>query len=214
MRSERPVWSGRARRIVRISDRNARLSSMGRGTEPQRTVVLVTGPETNRAFDAKQFRSVLGHFPTGVTIVSGIAEGAPFGFTIGSFTSVSLDPPMVGFLPMISSDTWAAISPSGSFCVNVLSREQADLCWRFAKTGNEHERFDGVAWHAGPTGSPIIDRAVAWIDCETEAVYEMGDHLFVLGRVVALEADADHDGDGPHPLLFFKGTLGGFAAEG
>ena len=136
----------------------------------------------------------------------------PVGFTIGSFTSVSLDPPMVGFLPMTNSETWAAISGSGHFCVNVLSRAQADLCWKFAKSGSESERFVGVEWRAAPTGSPILERAVAWIDCDIEQVYEMGDHYFVLGRVVALEADADHDG--PHPLLFFKGTLGSFAVEG
>jgi 3-hydroxy-9,10-secoandrosta-1,3,5(10)-triene-9,17-dione monooxygenase reductase component len=166
------------------------------------------------AFDSKQFRNVLGHFPTGVTIITGMDGDTPVGFTIGSFTSVSLDPPLVGFLPMVNSVTWAAMAPSGRFCVNVLSRAQADLCWKFAKSDNESTRFDGVAWRAGITGSPIIDRAVAWIDCEVEQVHEMGDHYFVLGRVVALEADADHDGDGPHPLLFFKGTLGGFAAEG
>jgi 3-hydroxy-9,10-secoandrosta-1,3,5(10)-triene-9,17-dione monooxygenase reductase component len=165
-------------------------------------------------FDAKQFRTVLGHFPTGVTIVTGLHGDEPVGFTIGSFTSVSLDPPLVGFLPMTDSDTWAAIAPRARFCVNVLSRAQSDLCWKFAKTGNEAERFDDVAWRPGVTGAPIIERAVAWIDCEVENVYEMGDHYFVLGRVVALDADADHDGDGPHPLLFFKGTLGGFASEG
>jgi flavin reductase (DIM6/NTAB) family NADH-FMN oxidoreductase RutF len=164
-------------------------------------------------FDAKAFRTVLGHFPTGVTIVSALDGGEPVGFTIGSFTSVSLDPPLVGFLPMKDSDTWVAIERAGSFCVNVLSRDQTDLCWKFAKSGNESERFDGVSWHRAPTGSPIIDRAVAWIDCEIEQVYEMGDHFFVLGRVTALEADADHDGDGPWPLLFFKGTLGGFETE-
>lgn len=166
------------------------------------------------AFDAKQFRTVLGHFPTGVTIVSGLHDGDPVGFTIGSFTSVSLDPPLVGFLPMKDSDTWALMAHSGSFCVNILSREQADLCWKFAKNGNETERFVDVGWHAAPTGSPVLDRAVAWIDCTVEEVYEMGDHYFVLGRVVALEADADHDGTGPWPLLFYKGALGGFAAEG
>jgi 3-hydroxy-9,10-secoandrosta-1,3,5(10)-triene-9,17-dione monooxygenase reductase component len=166
------------------------------------------------AFDAQQFRTVLGHFPTGVTIVSGLADGRPMGFTIGSFTSVSLEPPMVGFLPMVTSDTWIEIAPSGAFCVNVLSRHQADLCWTFSKRGNEAQRFDGVDWHPAPSGSPIIDRAVAWIDCTVEQVYEMGDHYFVLGRVGALDADPDHDGDGPHPLLFFRGALGGFAAEG
>lgn len=160
------------------------------------------------------FRTVLGHFPTGVTIVSGMHGDAPVGFTIGSFTSVSLDPPMVGFLPQTNSITWEQMATSGSFCVNVLSRAQADLCWKFAKSDNEADRYDDVDWHTGLTGSPIIDRAVAWIDCNVEQVYEMGDHYFVLGRVVALEADADHDGEGPHPLLFFKGTLGGFEAEG
>ncbi len=171
-------------------------------------------PDDRTEFDAQQFRTVLGHFPTGVTIVSGVNDEQPVGFTIGSFTSVSLDPPLVGFLPMKNSATWEAIERSGSFCVNVLSRDQADLCWKFAKSGNESERYDDVAWHAGPTGSPIIDRAVAWIDCNVEHVYEMGDHYFVLGRVIALDADADHTGSGPFPLLFFKGTLGGFAAEG
>lgn len=164
-------------------------------------------------FDSKQFRTVLGHFPTGVTIVSGMAGDTPTGFTVGSFTSVSLDPPLVGFLPMITSDTWAAIAPSGAFCVNVLSRHQADLCWSFAKSGTETSRFNDVQWRPGPTGSPIIERAVAWIDCTVEQVYEMGDHYFVLGRVVALDADPDGDGDGPHPLLFFRGALGGFAPE-
>lgn len=166
------------------------------------------------AFDSKQFRNVLGHFPTGVTVITGLNETRPVGFTIGSFTSVSLDPPLVGFLPMVSSDTWAEIAPGGVFCVNVLSRQQADLCWKFAKSGDEAARFDDVAWHPAPSGAPILDRAVAWIDCTVEHVYEMGDHYFVLGRVGALDADPDHDGDGPHPLLFFRGALGGFASEG
>ena len=138
----------------------------------------------------------------------------PVGFTIGSFTSVSLDPPLVGFLPMKDSATWAAMAESGSFCVNVLSRDQADLCWKFAKSGTDDTRFSGVDWHAAPSGSPILDRAVAWIDCSVEAVHTMGDHLFVLGRVGALDADADHDGEPPVPLLFFKGSLGGFEAAG
>lgn len=166
------------------------------------------------AFDAKQFRNVLGHFPTGVTVITGLSDGQPVGFTIGSFTSVSLEPPLVGFLPMTTSDTWAEIAPSGAFCVNVLSRQQADLCWKFAKSGSETARFDDVAWHPAPSGAPILDRAVAWIDCTVEEVYEMGDHYFVLGRVGSLDADPDQDGDGPHPLLFFRGALGGFASEG
>jgi len=178
------------------------------------TVMSETDAPKPSTIDPEDFRNVLGHFPTGVTIVSGMHGEEPVGFTIGSFTSVSLDPPMVGFLPQTNSSTWDSMAMGGAFCVNVLSRDQADLCWRFAKSDNESERYDGVKWHAGPTGSPIIDRAVAWIDCQVEQVYEMGDHYFVLGRVVALEADADHDGNGPFPLLFFKGTLGGFESEG
>lgn len=165
-------------------------------------------------FDAAEFRKVLGHWPTGVTIVTAMHGSEPVGLTIGSFTSVSLDPPLVGFLPMTNSDTWVHMRDSGSFCVNVLGRHQADLCWTFAKSDNEDERFDDVDWHPAPSGSPIINRAVAWIDCTVEEVYEMGDHYFVLGRVGALEADANHDGNGPFPLLFFRGTLGGFDSEG
>lgn len=168
----------------------------------------------DQQFDSGHFRSVMGHFPTGVTIVTGATPDGPVGFTIGSFTSVSLEPPMVGFLPQIGSSTWEAIAPSGSFCVNVLGAEQADLCWTFAKSGNDATRFDDVAWRAGPSGSPILERAVCWIECSIEDVYDMGDHHFVLGRVTSLDADADHDGEPPLPLLFFKGSLGGFAAEG
>ncbi len=97
--------------------------------------------------------------------------------------------------------------------VNVLSAEQDDLCWKFAKTGTETTRFDGVAWHESPSGSPILDRAVAWIDCTVEDVYTMGDHYFVLGRVDYLDADPDHDGLPPRPLVFFRGNIGGFSSE-
>ena len=167
-------------------------------------------------FDSGYFRTVMGHFPTGVTIVSGIAaDGRPHGFTIGSFTSVSLDPPLVGFLPQIGSATWAAIAGSGAFCVNILSEQQSDLCWKFAKSKTDDTRFEGVSWRPAPTGSPILDGSVGWIDCTVEEVYDMGDHHFVLGRVGALEAQATSDGDdSAHiPLLFHKGSLGRFTAQ-
>ena len=165
-------------------------------------------------FDSGHFRTIMGHFPTGVTVVTGMNGGAPVGFTMGSFTSVSLDPPLVGFLPQADSATMAAIKASGSFCVNVLSDAQSDLCWKFAKSGADDGRFTDVDWHAAPSGAPILDRAVAWIDCTIEETYTMGDHLFVLGRVSSLDADADDDGEPPTPLLFFKGSLGGFDAQG
>ena len=167
--------------------------------------------ESDHGFDSGHFRTVMGHFPTGVTIVTGMADGEPVGFTIGSFTSVSLDPPLVGFLPQVGSATWDAMSTGASFCVNVLSEEQADLCWKFAKSGTDDTRFIGVDWHPAPSGAPILNRAVAWIDCSIDEVHTMGDHHFVLGRVTSLDADADHDGLPPKPMIFFKGAVGGFA---
>ena len=159
--------------------------------------------DTENAFDSAHFRQVMGHFPTGVTIITGMAGEVPAGFTIGSFTSVSLDPPLVGFLPQVTSDTWAAMAPAARFCVNVLGASQGPACWRFAKKGVD-DRFTDVAWHAGVTGSPILDEAIAWIDCEVTEVHTMGDHYFVLGRVIAMS----HSDNDPQPLRFYRGKLG------
>jgi flavin reductase (DIM6/NTAB) family NADH-FMN oxidoreductase RutF len=163
---------------------------------------------------------VLGHFPTGVTVVTGLAAGAsdvdlparrPIGFTIGSFTSISLDPPLVGFFAMHDSDTWLAMAGTGAFCVNVLRNDQADLCWRFAKAGNENVRFEGLGWRPAPvTGCPIIEGVGAWIDCEIERTVMLGDHELVVGAVRAL----DHHVETHVPLIFYRGALGGFAGEG
>ena len=165
------------------------------------------GPDST-AFDSAHVRQVLGHFPTGVTIITGMAGDVPAGFTIGSFTSVSLEPPLVGFLPQVNSDTWAAMAPSGKFCVNVLGAHQGDACWRFAKKGVD-DRFGDVSWHPGVTGSPILDDAIAWIDCVTEVIHEVGDHYFVVGRVVEML----HREDDPLPLLFYRGKLGGYSVH-
>lgn len=160
------------------------------------------------AFDSARFRSVLGHFPTGVTVVTGLFEGQPAGFTIGSFTSISLEPPLVGFFPMTVSDTWAAMAPYGHFCVNVLRDGQDELCWRFAKSGVNDGRFDDLAWRPSPTGCPVIDGVGAWIDCRIAQSLELGDHHLVVGDVVALDHYVD-----PHvPLVFYKGSLGGFSS--
>jgi flavin reductase (DIM6/NTAB) family NADH-FMN oxidoreductase RutF len=160
--------------------------------------------------DSKLFRTVLGHFPTGVTIVTGLDGDEPAGFTIGSFTSVSLDPPLVGFLPMVTSETWKTMSPAGRFCVNVLRDAQVEMCWRFAKSAVRDDRFDGVNWVHSPTGCPILEGSIAWIDCTIAEQYEMGDHYFVLGRVVALAAPEYATGEEPDPLIFYRGQIGGF----
>jgi flavin reductase (DIM6/NTAB) family NADH-FMN oxidoreductase RutF len=153
--------------------------------------------------DAAQFRNVLGHFPTGVTVITATDGDKPVGFTIGSFTSVSLEPPLVGFLPMRSSDTWPAIERAGRFCVNVLAEDQHDLCWVFAK--DVDEKFHGVPFRHSPNGSPILEGVVAWMDCDVHAVVEAGDHWFVMGWVRELQVERDHG-----PMLFHRGKLGGF----
>jgi 3-hydroxy-9,10-secoandrosta-1,3,5(10)-triene-9,17-dione monooxygenase reductase component len=158
------------------------------------------------SFEAADFRRVLGHFPTGVTVITADPPGhAPVGITIGSFTSVSLDPPLVGFLPQKNSQSWPFIEQSGSFCVNVLGEPQGDLCWKFTKMNDE--LYDGVDWRKAPSGSPILEGAIAWIDCDIEQVVDAGDHWFVVGRVRHLDS-----ADGA-PLLFFKGKLGTFAQQ-
>jgi len=160
------------------------------------------------SIDAQLYRQVLGHFPTGVTVVTGLDGDEPVGFTIGSFTSVSLDPPLVGFLPMIDSDRWNRIRRSGAFCVNVLAADQAALCWNFSKSSIT-DPFEGVDWKPAPTtGSPAIDGAIAWIDCDIHQVVDAGDHHFVMGLVRDLaHTPAEHE---PAPLLFYRGKLGGF----
>ena len=162
------------------------------------------------SIDPMLYRHVLGHFPTGVTVITAMCEGEPTGLTIGSFTSVSLEPPLVGFLAQLDSERWQRMAPVGSFCVNVLAPDHAELCWQFAKKSVERP-FDGVTWEPGPkTGSPMIDGAIAWMDCTTEQIIRAGDHDLILGRIEALEhAAAESD---PRPLLFYRGALGTFTA--
>ena len=155
-------------------------------------------------FDSAEFRRVLGHFPTGVTVVTAVEDGTLVGVAIGSFGSVSLDPPLVMFCPGNSSSSWPAIERSGGFCVNVLADDQATLSSLFA--GGESDKFAGVTWSSGATGSPVIDGCLAWIDCTIETVHEAGDHWVVLGRVVELGVGRPETG----PLIFFKGAYGGF----
>ncbi|MDG2262793.1 MAG: flavin reductase family protein, partial [Actinomycetota bacterium] len=110
-----------------------------------------------------EFKRVLGHFASGVTVVTSVIDGVPAGMTIQSFTSVSLDPPLVGFLPSRDSSSWLAMKESGSFCVNILGSAQEDLCMTMASRAED--KFDGVDWVAGPTGSPVFPGSIGWIDC-------------------------------------------------
>ncbi|WP_281689153.1 flavin reductase family protein [Pseudonocardia thermophila] len=154
--------------------------------------------------DGEVFRRVLSRFPTGVVAVTGVVDGEAAGFAVGSFMSVSLDPPLVAFGVARSSSTWPRIRPSGSFCVNVLSEEQEALCRTFAAKGSD--RFRDVDWVPAPTGSPIIHGCLAWIDCELTDQHRAGDHDLVVGQVRDLGARDTS----PGPLLFFARQFGGF----
>ncbi len=153
--------------------------------------------------DAAHFRRVMGHYPTGVTVVTGIGEDGPLGLAIGSFVSISLDPPLVGFFPTNSSSSWPGIKASGSFCVNVLAADQENVCRVFASKGED--KFASVEWSPSPeTGSPLIAGSLAWIDCRIYSVSEAGDHDLCMGRVVAMDVGRDD----VLPLAFFKGAYG------
>ncbi|MDY7100249.1 MAG: flavin reductase family protein [Actinomycetota bacterium] len=163
--------------------------------------------DTPPPHDSAHFRRVLGHFPTGVTVVTAQPEGgAPVGMAVGSFTSVSLDPPLVAFLPAKSSSTWPDIEKAGAFCVNVCAQDHGELSGNFAS--KKADKFEGVDWEpTAATGSPRLRDALAWVDCTIDAVHEAGDHWIVVGRVEGLDADAEGNG---LPLVFFKGAYGRF----
>lgn len=154
------------------------------------------------AFDSAEFRRVLGHYPTGVTVVTAVAGSDPVGLAIGSFGSVSLEPPLVMFCPGRSSSSWPLIESSGSFCVNVLAEDQADVSSLFA--GRDPDKFAGVTWSTRATGSPVIDGCLAWIDCTIEVTHDAGDHWIVVGRVEELAVERPDIG----PLIFLKGGYG------
>jgi len=141
---------------------------------------------------------VLGHFPTGVVVVTAVDEGTPVGLAIGSFSSVSLDPPLVGFFPNKASASWPRIQRAGSFAVNVLGQHQEDVCRTFAARGDD--KFAAIGWRAGRSGAPILDDVVAVIECDVGDVFDAGDHHFVIGKVVAM--DVLNEGA---PLVFFRG---------
>ncbi len=157
-----------------------------------------------RARDPNWFRTVLGQYPTGVSVVTAIADGNPTGLAIGSFTSVSLDPPLVAFLPSALSSSWGRIRTARSFCVNILAADQETLCRTFAS--KSVDRFARLEWRSAGSGAPILSGVVAWIDCDLEAIHEGGDHHIVIGRVRDLDIER-----ATLPLLFYQGGYGRFS---
>jgi 3-hydroxy-9,10-secoandrosta-1,3,5(10)-triene-9,17-dione monooxygenase reductase component len=151
--------------------------------------------------DSASFRTVLGHFATGVTVVTAMDGDEPVGVAANAFTSVSLDPPLVLFCVARDSSTWPRIERSGHFTVNILGEHQEDVCRTFATRGVD--RFSEVDWHVGTGGSPVLHGVLAYIDCELWATYDGGDHVIVVGRVLDLGITDD-----ARPLVFFRGGYG------
>ncbi len=137
------------------------------------------------AIEPTVFRSVMSLVPTCVVVVTGYdSVENPVGVTIGSFTSVSLEPPLVGFFPGLETSAWLAMRDRGMFCVNVLTTDQVDLCWDFARS--EADPFEGVSYTASPNGMPLLEGVKAWIDCDVYSETVVGDHYFVSGQVTAM----------------------------
>jgi len=156
------------------------------------------------AVDPQDFRTALGHYPTGVAVITAEEEdGSIVAMVVGSFTSVSLDPPLVSFLPTRGSSRFARIRAAGRFCVNVLSAHQEQVCRTVGRQGSEG--LGGIAWSRSASGLPVIDGAVAAIECDLDSVSDAGDHYIVLGAVTSLRVL-----DPVPPLLFFQGGYGAF----
>ncbi|MEU8892212.1 flavin reductase family protein [Streptomyces sp. NPDC048442] len=207
------------------------LRSVGAATvaEPQAVEALprpdlrAVGADERLPLDPAEFRRVLGNFASGVTVITspgstspratgpgpGPEAEPPAGFACQSFASLSLDPPLVVFMVARTSTTWPRIARAGVFCVNILGAHQGELCRGFARSGTD--KFAGVEYDAAPvTGSPRLAGVPAWIDCTIQTVHTGGDHLIVVGRVEALNATAQ-DTPESRPLLFHRGTFGGFS---
>ena len=160
------------------------------------------GAEQGR-IEGRLFRDTMSRFCTGVVVAAGCHDGVPAGFAAQSFLSLSLDPPLVALCPARTSTSWPAIRDSGSFCINVLSAAQKSVCDAFARSGGD--KFAGLDWHPGVTGSPVLDGVVAYVDCDLEAEHDAGDHTIAIGRVRDLGVL-----DAESPLLFFRGGYGSF----
>jgi 3-hydroxy-9,10-secoandrosta-1,3,5(10)-triene-9,17-dione monooxygenase reductase component len=149
--------------------------------------------------DKGHFRKVLGSYPTGVCVITARNELGRHAMVVGSFTSISLNPPLIGFFPDESSSSWPKIEKAGRFCVNVLGASQLSHCQRFASKAED--KFAELLHGESPAGQPILEGVVAWLDCKITSTQKIGDHLLVVGAVEALEKGLDQS-----PLMFHGGA--------
>ena len=175
--------------------------------ETVETAVAVTPAASERdasaadAFDVREFRNALGSFPTGVAIITTTgADGRPVGLTCNSFSSVSLDPPLVSWGLRINSKSLETFQKAGAFAINILAEDQKDLSGRFASSSIA-DKFEGVAWRPGLNGLPVIEDCVATFECDKFAEHVAGDHVLFLGQVRKFDHGRREDS-----LVFYKGA--------
>ncbi|MFC5950453.1 flavin reductase family protein [Pseudonocardia lutea] len=161
--------------------------------------------ETTHELNPADFRAVLGHFATGVVAITAVdpATGRPTGLAANSFTSVSLDPPLVAFCVAHTSSTWPLLKAAGTFVVNVLAAEQEHVCRQLAVKGGD--KFAGLEWEPSPGGAPILAEGLAWLEADVAAEHPAGDHTIVVANVRHIYASERT------PLLFFRGAYGGIS---
>ncbi|MBM7367928.1 flavin reductase family protein [Gordonia hydrophobica] len=153
---------------------------------------------------ADDLRNVMGHFATGVAIITARDGDEPVGLTCQSVVSVSLEPPLIAFCPAKSSSSWPRLRNSGDVCINVLSGPQGRLCRQFSRSGTD--KFAGVAHSPAGNGAPVIHEALAHVEATVDAEHDAGDHTIVVCRVTDLViGSVDHG-----PLLFYRGGFGNF----
>jgi 3-hydroxy-9,10-secoandrosta-1,3,5(10)-triene-9,17-dione monooxygenase reductase component len=175
-------------------------ASPGRDGDP------TPGEVDPRPIDSQHFRSVLGHFCSGLTVVSALGDEGPVGFTCQSFFSVSLDPPLIAFSVAHTSTSYPRLKRLPAFCVNVLGSDQAGHSQ--VLSSKDPAKWTKVAWGRGVAGAVRVHGALAWIDCAPWAEFPAGDHTIVVGRVLDLAADPGRD-----PLLYFNRRYRGLHPE-
>lgn len=159
--------------------------------------------DEGRPFDTGRFREVLGHFASGVTVVTAMDGAEPVGFTCQSFGSLSLEPPLVMLAPGKSSTSWPRIAKVGEFCVNILAEGQEAVARDFALSGGD--KFASVRWRSARNGAPLLDGVLAWVGCRFVEAHDAGDHELVVGLVEDMGVHTRG-----RPLLFYRSGFGRF----
>lgn len=169
----------------------------------------LTATTTDTSIEPLSFREALGHYASGITVITSHTGDEPIGFTCQSFYSVSMNPPLVSFSVMRSSASYPKIREAGRFAVNILSGEQVGISNQFARRGTD--KWHGIEWQESPLGNPVIADSLHWLDCEIHDEHVAGDHVIVIGEVKALDLQKAGIAQ---PLLYFKGQYRNLAAHG